>query len=349
MIIRTIVDGDYARIAVRHVPMTFSRSIDEVGAASIRKVPHLLSTIARILWCRYRYSADVLYYPPAGPNVVPVLRDIVILIATRWAFRRTVFHFHAGGLGEMKERLPRALRSLYALAYNKPDMTIRPSQLSPDDGSVIQTKRDEILPLAVPYPDAMMPAPRLADRPLPPRILFAGTLRESKGVLVLLDALGELRSRGVDFRCDVLGAYDSTDISGEVAARVERLGLGDHVEFFGVRSGAAFHETFRTGFVFCLPTFYESENFPLVLLEAMAAGLPVVSTRWRGVASIVRHGETGLLVPIRDPVAVADALQLILGDREVAESMSRAAHATFLREYTIPSFVTRFEALVDSL
>lgn len=348
MIIRATVDAEYSRITVRHVPMAFSRTLDEIGIASSRKAVHIFATIARILWSRFRFSADVLYYPPAGPNIVPVVRDIAILICTRWAFRHTVFHFHAGGLGEIKGRLPRLLRPLFELAYDNPDLTIRPSEFSPDDGRIVRTKRDEVLPLAVPVADTT-PCPPLAERPSPPKVLFAGTLRESKGVFVLLEALGELRARGVDFRCDILGAYDSTDISAEVARRVDKLDLAGHVEFLGVRSGEAFYDTFREATVFCFPTFYESENFPLVLLEAMSAGLPIVATRWRGVASIVRDGETGALVPIRDPLAVADTLQVILTRPDTAEAMSCAARETFLKEYTLASFVSRLETLLASL
>lgn len=348
VIISEIVAASYSRISVRHVPMKFSRNIEEVGTASARKVPQLLLTILHILWCRIRYSADVLYYPPAGPDIVPVIRDITILVATRWAFPRTVFHFHAGGLGEMKDRLPRPLRWLFVLAYNNADLTIRPSRFSPDDGRIIQSKRDEILPLAIPDSKATDYS-RLAERPVPPRILFAGTLRESKGILVLLDALGVLRARGVDFRCDVLGAYDSTDISAEVGRCIRQLELEDRVSFLGVRSGQGFRQPFSQAKVFCFPTFYESENFPLVLLEAMSAGLPIVATRWRGVPSIVRDGQTGLLVPIHDAVAVADALQLILSDADLAGGMSRAARATFLDEYTMPAFVDRLEVLLVSL
>lgn len=346
MIIREIVSADYDRITVRHVPMEFSRTLDEVGVASSRKILRLFSMVGRILWCRFRHRADVLYYPPAGPNVVPVLRDVAILLSTRWAFRRTVFHFHAGGLGEIRSRIPRVVRPLFALAYDKPDLTIRPSEFSPDDGAAIKTKRDEILPLAVPGGDLVTTSPPLRQRTQPPKVLFAGTLRESKGVLVLLDALGELRSRNIDFRCDMLGAYDATDISSQVADRIEKLELTDRVELLGVRTGADFYDTFRAATVFCFPTFYESENFPLVLLEAMSAGLPIVATRWRGAASIVRHGETGYLVETHDAVAVADALERILTDPAAAEKMSDAAREVFAREYTMPSFISRLERLL---
>lgn len=346
MIIREIVSAPYSDIDVRHVPMEFSRTLDEVGIASSRKVLRLVSTISRILWYRVRYRADVLCYPPAGPSMVPVLRDMAILISTRWAYPRTVFHFHAGGLGEIRSRLRPPLRALFALAYDKPDLTIRPSEFSPDDGSVIRTKRDEVLPLAVPGADNTLPCPPLAERTQPPVVLFAGTLRESKGVFVLLDALGELRSRGVDFHCEVLGAYDSTDISSTVETRIADLGLRDHVELLGVRSGADFHATFRAATVFCFPTFYESENFPLVLLEALSGGLPVVATRWRGAASIVRDGQNGLLVAVQDAMAVADALEKILTDGALAQAMSDEARAGYLRDYTMPTFVTRLEKLL---
>ncbi|MBK7083560.1 MAG: hypothetical protein IPH53_02365 [Flavobacteriales bacterium] len=75
--------------------LAFSEDMESVGKFQLGKVLVLFSTIARIFIARFRFHTPVLYYPPSGPNMVPVLRDLILLCATRWLFRHTVFHFHA--------------------------------------------------------------------------------------------------------------------------------------------------------------------------------------------------------------------------------------------------------------
>ena len=92
------------------------------GKFRLHKLAHLAGIVPRILWARLRTGSTVLYYPPAGPDLVPALRDLVILLSTRWAFRHTVFHFHAGGLCELYPRLNRPLKWLFRQAYGQPDL-----------------------------------------------------------------------------------------------------------------------------------------------------------------------------------------------------------------------------------
>ena len=110
VMIERLLRGKYASMRLFHVRMAFSDSIADVGRFQLGKLWHLLSVIVRIICQRVARRIDVLYYPPAGPNVVPLLRDVVILGCTRWMFRKTVFHFHIIGISEAYRTLPRPLR-----------------------------------------------------------------------------------------------------------------------------------------------------------------------------------------------------------------------------------------------
>src|SRR3954451_980664 len=144
--IQCFVSGRYTDVEIHHVRMAFSRSMSEIGRVQLGKLGHLVGLVPRILWTRMRRGAGVLYYPPAGPDLVPVLRDIVLLLATRWAFPRTVFHFHASGLSEVYPRLPRWSRALFWAAYRRPDLTIAPSRDNPPDGEFLGARRCVVIP-----------------------------------------------------------------------------------------------------------------------------------------------------------------------------------------------------------
>jgi glycosyltransferase involved in cell wall biosynthesis len=138
-----------------------------------------------------------------------------------------------------------------------------------------------------------------------PIVVYVGNVKIDKGAQVLVDATAPLvRRHG---RKDVLVCIvGSGEHEAQIAARVRELGLGEHVRLCGRQPHALVAWWLAAGDVFCLPSFME--GCPNVVLEALATGRPVVATRVGGIPEIVREGETGLLVPPRDPEALADAL-----------------------------------------
>lgn len=321
-----------------HARMDFSVEIHEVGKVKAGKFLRLISLIASILRIGVTRRPDVLYYPPAGPNMVPVLRDIAILLATRWLFRRTVFHFHAGGLSEIYPRLPVPLRPLFRLAYGKPDAAILLSDLNPPDGAALGARKILVIPYGIEDLRASAPASAGPRVPGPPRILFVGMLCESKGVLVLLEACRRLAERGRDFQVEIMGRFEGPEFERLARERVAAYGLEDRARFLGVLSGAPKAAAFARADIFCFPTFYESETFGVVLLEAMSFGLPLVATRWRGLPSIVADGENGFLAPVRDPGAVADLLDRLLADPALRETLGRKGRRIFEERFSLERY-----------
>jgi glycosyltransferase involved in cell wall biosynthesis len=157
---------------------------------------------------------------------------------------------------------------------------------------------------------AAAPAELPSDLP-PGFLLFVGRLRIRKGVEVLLAALDLLRQQD--------GAAPMLVIAGDGEHRVAleataaRLGLdGTSVRFLGRADAARVRALLAAARALVVPSTYE--GMPLVVLEAMAAGLPVVASRVSGIPEVVLDGETGWLVPPEDPQALAMALHELLAD-----------------------------------
>jgi glycosyltransferase involved in cell wall biosynthesis len=369
LMIERLLAGQFARIQLFHVRMAFSCSIDDVGKFRVGKVFHLLGVIARIAYHRVIHGAKILYYPPAGPNRVPLYRDLVILNCTRWMFRRTILHFHAGGAADLYPSLSRPIQRLFRRALFGADAAIRLSQSSPDDGGALLAKRQCIVPNGIEdnYPrfaDAVAAETAKRHRGLtqavgatcsatdaatatcelsPLRILFMGILCESKGLLALIDACGQLKSRGVPFELNVVGQFQTSTFESVLRRRIEELNLQDAVCFHGVLQGDAKWHTFSQSDVFCLPSFYASESFPIVLLEAMSFQLPVVATRWRGIAEIVDDESTGYLVEPHDATAVADRLEQLQQSPDLRERLGSSGRQKFLQKYTLQRHLQQME------
>src|SRR6056297_2561368 len=153
------------------------------------------------------------------------------------------------------------------------------------------------------------PAPEV-----PGHLLFVGRLASVKGVPVLLEALQGLIAEYPDLRLTLVG-----DGPERAALEARAQGLGEHVNFVGYKSQDEVAALLREATLLVLPSF--AEGLPVVLLEALAARVPVVTTRIAGVAELVENGESGLLVPPGDVVALRAALSRVLGDPEMRARM----------------------------
>jgi glycosyltransferase involved in cell wall biosynthesis len=333
--------GTYSKILLHHVPMSFSSKLSEVGVFKWSKIFHLFGVVIKICRVRFTRKAHILYYPPAGPNLVPFLRDCIVLCCTRWMFKKTVFHFHANGLCELYRRLPVFLKFLYKLAYHRPDLCICITRLGTEDAKALESKLLSIIPNGLPDEGGAL---RVRDQPnRPVRILFLSALRMEKGVGTLLEALQILDARKIPFEAVFAGPFSSHTEERVLREKGSAMEAGLKVRWIGEVSGKTKSDAFAGADIFCFPSHYSSETFGLVLVEAMMFSLPVVSTKWRGIPEVVAEGETGFLVPVRDPVALAAKLELLILDPELRASMGLAGRRRFGENFSLGKFRERMQ------
>lgn len=153
----------------------------------------------------------------------------------------------------------------------------------------------------------------------PPEIVSIGRLIEKKGFSDLIGACELLRSRGRRFHCSIIG---EGPLEESLQAQIAAADLKDRVSLTGPQTQAEIAERLAHAAIFALPCTHEADggmdNLPTVIMEAMAAGLPVISTPLAGVPEMVEDGVNGELVPERDHAALADAIEQLLRDPERA-------------------------------
>jgi glycosyltransferase involved in cell wall biosynthesis len=162
-----------------------------------------------------------------------------------------------------------------------------------------------------------------------PLILAVGRLVEKKGFDQLIDACSRLKQQGVRFSCAIVGEEGSAGAS--LRAQIERLGLAGSVQLRGPVTQDQLREIYRGAHTFALPCQImedgDRDGFPNVLAEAMAMGVPVVSTAISGIPEMIDNGVHGLLVEPRDPQALADALGRVLTDAALHARLASAGRA----------------------
>jgi len=280
--------------------------------------------------------------------LIPVIRDIFLLITTRWMFRFTVFHFHAAGLNEIYPRLPWILRPLYNLAYRNADLAIFTAKSSSAAGIALGAKAIAIVPNGIPDTAAAQIPLRNAEKARP-SILFMGILCEGKGLLTLIEACALLRKAGISFRVVCAGTFDAGTSRQDVDELLASHGLTEYFEFPGVLRGSAKSRAFIEADIFCFPSHYFAESSPVVLIEAMSFQLPIVTTNWRGIPDIVGSSGGAFIVEPKQPERVAAGLSSLLKDSELRASMGRKNRAWFCDHGTIELHRERIELALLSI
>lgn len=323
-------------IETRHIQLTLSSENDQAGRFGWTKLVRLAAFILRVIYQRVVFRPHVLYYTPelVKPRTT-VLRDAAILAATRWCFPKTVLHLHASGHRAIYEQMPAWQKWLVRRGFFGAEGVIRLSRLTPDDAVFLQARREYIVAngIADPYPEHAPKAHHASSDREPVRILFVSHMCEAKGLLVLLDACGELAQRGIDFHLDLMGPVESEEFKARAQTKINDVQIADRVSFLGILTGDAKFSVYTQSDIHCHPTYYDT--FPLVLLEAMAASLPVVSTYHSGIPDIVDDGETGFLVEPRNAPALAELLAELAADPGLRARMGAAGRQKFLQEFTL--------------
>jgi glycosyltransferase involved in cell wall biosynthesis len=190
-----------------------------------------------------------------------------------------------------------------------------------------------------------VPEPRAPEAP--PTILFVGRFVEKKGIATLLDAMALLRSAGNPLRLALVG---DGPLAPLVATRAAELG---GIEQAGWLANTAVKQRMAGALALAVPSVTakagDAEGLPNVILEAMAAGVPVVGSDSAGIAEAVAHGQTGLVVPPGDAPALADALARLAADPAQRQTMALAGRARAIAEFSAPAQSRRLEQILLSV
>lgn len=160
--------------------------------------------------------------------------------------------------------------------------------------------------------------PRVADH-----VLAVGRLVPKKGFNDLIDALQHLRVSRPQLRATLVGVGDEEQA---LRTQAQAAGIGTMLEFAGAQDQGVVRDLMRSATLFCLPCVIGDDGnrdaLPTVLLEALACGLPMISTDVTGIPEILDGGKAGVLVPQHDPVALANAMDSLLADPARREQLA---------------------------
>jgi glycosyltransferase involved in cell wall biosynthesis len=184
------------------------------------------------------------------------------------------------------------------------------------------------------------------------RILCVARLIEEKGLVYLLRACARLRERGIPFRCEIIGGPEEPTYVNyliQLKRLHKHLQLQDSVLFMGAQPFQNILDAYARADLFVLPCVIAENGgrdiSPNSLIEAMAMGLPVISTQLSAIPEIVEHGVSGILVPPNDDAALADAIDQLRRDESLRRALGMAARARVQERYDAAKNIAQFAAL----
>jgi glycosyltransferase involved in cell wall biosynthesis len=152
----------------------------------------------------------------------------------------------------------------------------------------------------------------------------------------------------MDVELTCMGEWDTPDVQARAESMIEpKFQL--RFKFPGVQIGGGKWQYYRNADIFLFPSFFHSETFGIVLLEAMSFSLPIVTTRWRGIPDVVEEGSCAILCETRDVAGCRDALAQLVNDPSLRDRMGRKSRERFLRYFTIEAHRKAMEAALSQL
>ena len=374
--------GDVHGLECYHVNNRLSKRLEDIGEFHGVKLFLLLAHCVEAVWCRYRYGVTNFYYIPAPGKKSALYRDWMVMFLCRPFFKTMTLHWHAAGLAKWLETVVQIrTRALTYNLMKRVDLSIVLTNYNRADAEKLFPQRVRVVGNGIPDPcpdfeQAVQPRHRarlaarqklLAGKKLEAadhantggdphrfKVLFLAHCTREKGLFDTLDGVALANAQlarehsPVRLQLIVAGEFLNAEERAEFEERIRRADLlsierRPCVNYIGFASGGKKHTAFADSDCFCFPTYYYAESFGLVVLEAMAFGLPIIASQWRSIPELMPSDHPGLISP-REPAKIATALMELL-----TKASFETLREHFLREFTVEKYLSALAQAIHSV
>lgn len=338
LMIQALLDGKYENAELFHVRLDFSKNFDDMGSFKFYKFWGLFKAIIQTWIYRFYYNTSVLYYGPAGPNKIAMIRDLLLLVSTRLLFSKTILHTHAGGSSKLYKDLNFILKPLYRMAFFKPAALITLTNYSHGDDVILKPQKVFVVPNGIKDEYEAFGKTHFKLKKESIDLLYVGAMYKERGILELIESLKIVRETGVNAKLKLMGIFITTEFESQVKSLIGKLKLDNDVFFTGSKINDEKWEVFYNTDIFCFPTYVPSETFGIVLIESMQFKIPVIATRWNGIPFVVDQGVNGFLVEPQSANSMASKIIELANNETLRNQLGQNGREKFLTEYSMDRF-----------
>lgn len=325
----------------KYINPTTAASLEDIGKVGLRKLRDFYSLLISIRRTVKEFSPNLVYFT-ANACGGPFYKDFIIVELLKKMGCKIVVHYHNKGVSTRQDRW--LDDCLYSHFFRGLKVILLAEALYKDVQKYVKREDVQICPNGI--PESIDYEQKAERNNAVPHILFLSNLIESKGVIVLLDALKILKENGYSFVCDFVGGETAEIDASRFEEEVNKRGLNDIAIYHGRKYGDEKMNFYKSSDIMVFPTYYYNECFPLVLLEAMQCGVACISTNEAGIPDIIDEGRTGYIVPKESdgkPSAarLAETIEKLIVDPERCRLMGKEGRKKYEKEYNLKIFEHR--------
>ncbi|SHJ76479.1 Glycosyltransferase involved in cell wall bisynthesis [Arenibacter nanhaiticus] len=324
----------------RYINLGTSRSVDEIGKGGIIKWLRYFNVLFNTFLECIRFSPNLVYLTLTA-NGAGFYKDALVALIAKCLGCKVVYHFHNKGVINNQNKWFDNL--LYKLVLKKAQVILLSPYLYYDIKKYVSKSDVHYCANGIPKLPIGLNENKESSTI---EILFLSNLLKAKGVYILLEACSLLKNKNIDIKCTVIGGEGDISVV-DFENKIIELKLTDVVYYAGKQYGDDKLVFFEKADIFVHPTY--NDCFPLVLLEAMQFGLPIVSTIEGAIPEIVESQKNGFLVPKKEALAFANEIEKLVLNPDLRSTMSQSAKLKYNSKFTTGAFEDRLCKILKNI
>lgn len=341
----------HKRFRIIHLDTADRRSLSNIGKIDFVNVYLAFIHFFKFLWLCIKENPEVVYVP-ISQSALGYLRDSLFLISAKPFHRKVVVHLHGGYFREFYDQSNKLMKLLIQWTLKDVQRVIVLGQsLKYIFRGLVPDKKIAVVPngiegktfneLRLKYQNS-----RLGKDPL--KILFLGSLMRTKGFIDVMHAIPQILSKRNDVKFVFAGEIRYSKERQEVDSFMAKNNLKPFIEFTAVVSGKEKIRLFLSSDIFIFPP-VQVEGQPLVILEAMAAGLPIITTDTGAITEAVLNGVNGFIIEKRNSRQIVEKILLLIENESLRKKMGEKSREQFLKHYTQNKFIENLAKLFQGV
>ncbi len=322
----------------------FSNSIEELRRKSLLKIFSGLKLLVKLALMMKTFKPDLVYF-----SVMPVgigfLRDFIYIFILKMYDAKLIFHLNNRGVPHYYRKW--IWRKMYQYAFGNVSVIHVSPNLLRSEIDILRLKNTFTYVVANTTSDFKIR--KKLNHPDFPVVLFISNLFQEKGLQVLLESLLKVRKTIPGVRLKIYGASRGKWEDRLYREFVSHHGMSDYVEFNGPVYNHNKIRAFESADIFVFPSYFEEECFPLSILEAMQAALPIIATRIGAIPEMIKDGEEGFLVDPLSPDQLSSRIIELISDRKLRDRLGENAYRRFTNNYNLTIFETNMRKIFFSV
>jgi glycosyltransferase involved in cell wall biosynthesis len=323
--------------------------MNDVGKINFSKIFGIFRVSKEIKKQFKEFNPDIVYFMPALAGL-GLIRDFYFIKTIKK-------HLHGPILFHVRERITKkdwsksSSRNLYEKIFTGNKAIVLDKCLRRDLHNSIQQKDIFVLPNAIKNKITIKEFSKIINTRKKKKtfnILFLSNMDRAKGWPKLLKACKILKQKNINFKCNLVGAWQANKDEKEFKNFVKANSLQKQVFSLGKKIREDKNEILKNSDILVFPTEYKPETFGRVIIEAMMFGLPVIANGIAAIPNIIQHKKTGFVLKENAPEEIADYI-IKLQDEKLREKMGKAGRKRFLKEYEIKKYSKKFESILNKV